>query len=62
MELQAKLKEWNVSLVKDIFWEEEAQTILFIPISARDALDKLIWKLSDDGSFIVKSAYFVLPR
>lgn len=39
------------------FWEEGAQTILFIPISKQEVPNKLTWGLSTNGSFIVKSAY-----
>lgn len=54
---QANRMEWNVNLVKHIFWDEDAQAILSIPISTRNTPDKLIWGLSADGSLSVKSAY-----
>lgn len=39
----ADWKEWNVQLVQKFFWEEETQTIIYIPISMWEALDKLIY-------------------
>lgn len=37
--------------------EAEAQTILIMPINTRGEKDKLIWGLTVDGTFSVKSAY-----
>lgn len=55
--LQEAYREWNTNLVQMLFWKEEAQTILSIPLGVQSKLDKLIWGLSTNGSFLVKSAY-----
>lgn len=51
---------WNSQLIKTIFWKEECQTILDIPLSFHIREDRLIWSLTDHGRFTVKSAYFAL--
>ncbi|XP_040987877.1 uncharacterized protein LOC121235608 [Juglans microcarpa x Juglans regia] len=51
------MKEWKKELVKEIFGEAEADTIIKIPISSTGVEDKLIWVGTKDGVFTVKSAY-----
>lgn len=47
----------NINFVREIFWEDKALSILSIPINHRGGNDKLIWTLSTNGNFLVKSAY-----
>ncbi|KAL3820633.1 hypothetical protein ACJIZ3_006538 [Penstemon smallii] len=53
------LNTWNRELVETIFWEEEAKTILSIPIGNRSSNDKLLWHHDRTGYFTVKTAYKV---
>lgn len=50
-------KEWNFNLISKIFWDQEANIILSIPISQRGGEDKMIWCLTEKGTFIVKSVF-----
>lgn len=53
--VQKDYRSWNTTLVQNLFWE--AQTILFIPLIALGRPDKLIWGISENGLFLVRSAY-----
>jgi hypothetical protein len=49
---------WDVELVRDIFWEEDAQLILALPVNeGRDNV--LAWYYDKHGIFSVKSTYKV---
>ena len=45
--------------VKNMFFPNEAELILSIPISARLPEDSLIWAWTSNGRLTVKSAYKV---
>jgi hypothetical protein len=47
---------WDVQLVHDTFWSEDANEILRIPIDDRME-DWLAWHFDSNGLFSVKSAY-----
>lgn len=49
---------WNIPLVLNTFWSEEAEFILSILISKRGGEDKLIWGLNSKGIFTMKSTYY----
>jgi hypothetical protein len=51
--------EWDVSLINEIFWEEDVELILAIPL-IYGMEDSLSWHFDSKGSFSVKSAYHVL--
>ncbi len=51
--------DWDVSLVRDIFWEEDVANILSIPVRT-DMEDFAAWHYDTRGIFSVKSAYHVL--
>lgn len=51
--------DWDKELIEDIFWEEDRQHILAIPLK-EDAEDVLAWHYDKKGVFSVKSAYHVL--
>ena len=49
---------WDEALIRDIFWEEDADCILCIPI--HEGMDDLIaWHFNKNGQFSVRSAYKV---
>jgi len=50
--------QWDVQLVRDTFWEEDAELILALPVhQGRD--NNLAWHYDKHGVFSVKSAYKV---
>ena len=50
--------DWDVDLVKEIFWEEDVKVILALPV--HEGRDNLIaWHYDNHGRFSVKSAYKV---
>lgn len=65
---EAKVKEFflrmgknekpiNQRQIAEIFWDQEASTILSIPINQRGNKDKMIWSLTTKSFFTVKSTY-----
>ena len=50
---------WNVSLVKNVFVEEEWGSILNIPLSRFWPRDSLFWWPGRDGMFTVRSCYWL---
>lgn len=44
-------QNWNVDLVRSLFWDDEACLILATPISRCNINDKYIWALIEDGIF-----------
>ncbi|KAL0006814.1 hypothetical protein SO802_008316 [Lithocarpus litseifolius] len=55
-------KWWKPDLVKSLFLPFEAATILRIPISYNLPEDSLIWLGNKNGSFTVKSAYYIAAK
>ncbi|KAJ1433914.1 Reverse transcriptase zinc-binding domain [Sesbania bispinosa] len=56
--IDSNLACWRTNLIRSVFHPEEAVAILDTPLSSCSRDDELIWKLSRDGKFSVKSAYF----
>jgi hypothetical protein len=50
---------WDHHLICDIFWEEDVQNILSIPIRS-NCEDTIAWHFDPKGVFSVKSTYHVL--
>jgi hypothetical protein len=48
---------WKEGIIRDNLFQKEADVILNISLSLRLSLNRLIWKESKDGKFLVKSAY-----
>jgi len=48
---------WNIPLVQSLFNHSDAASIVSMPLFSRLHSDQRIWKLTTDGSYIVKSAY-----
>lgn len=49
--------KWIEEKVRECFEEEDAEAILTIPLSERRPPDKLIWRVTKNGKFTVRSAY-----
>lgn len=48
--------DWDIYLIKELFWEEDAQNILAISVQT-DMEDSLVWHYDSKGILSVKSAY-----
>ena len=55
--INSATKEWKVDLIKQCFIPQDVEAILSIPLSAHGARDRLIWTVSRNGKFSVRSAY-----
>lgn len=55
--IDQSMKRWKLTLISNIFNEEEARAISNIPLSHLQPLDKLIWRCTANGQFFVRSAY-----
>ncbi|XP_050124189.1 uncharacterized protein LOC126601507 [Malus sylvestris] len=51
--------QWNEPLICKMFFKEEANLIMSIPLSLFDPPDELIWVKEPRGNFTTKSTYFV---
>ncbi|XP_040986468.1 uncharacterized protein LOC121234565 [Juglans microcarpa x Juglans regia] len=51
--------EWNETMIRTIFSEEEVEQILCMPLSRGRAKDKIFWGPTKKGLFTVRSAYFL---
>lgn len=49
---------WNSEVISLLFMPYEAEVIRSIPLSTHLPRDKLIWALSSNGLFSVRSAYY----
>ncbi|KAL0308654.1 UNVERIFIED_CONTAM: putative mitochondrial protein [Sesamum radiatum] len=52
-------KDWDQTLVRNLFWHDEAESILAIPLSSVEGEDFFVWHHTATGMFSVKSAYHV---
>lgn len=57
--IEPETGSWDVQLVRDVFWEEDAKYILATPTNPGYE-DSLAWHFDRRGVFSVKSAYHVL--
>ncbi|KAL0462102.1 UNVERIFIED_CONTAM: putative ribonuclease H protein [Sesamum latifolium] len=51
------LRIWNEEVITDLFWPDERDLILQIPLGIFAAPDLLVWHYSNNGIFSVRSAY-----
>lgn len=56
--LDLAIGSWEITLVKEIFWEEDAEIILALPVHGGRG-KSLAWHFDKHGKFNVKSAYRV---
>lgn len=52
-------KQWNVSLLDELFSYEEVELIQGIPLSIRNIADRRVWHYDRHGTFTAWSAYHV---
>lgn len=52
-------QNWNVELFQQLFFQEEMERILHIPLSFRTVGDRRVWHYERHGKFSVRSAYHV---
>ena len=55
--IDAENGEWKVDLIREVFLEHEADSILSIPLGTILQANKLVWTAAANGKFSVKSAY-----
>lgn len=53
-------KDWDSGLIQNLFHPWEAETIMKIYVNEVSIEDVLVWPLSPDGNYLVKSAYRLL--
>ncbi|KAJ1386893.1 Reverse transcriptase zinc-binding domain [Sesbania bispinosa] len=56
--IDASRGHWKVDMIRSFFSAADVNRILSIHLSRLDREDSLIWKLSKDGRYSVKSAYY----
>ena len=49
--------EWRTTLVQQTFLPHKAEELLSIPLSSMNPADSLVWAMTPNGCFTVKSAY-----
>ena len=57
--IDAENGEWKANMIRDLFMEHEADSILSIPLSTVLPADKLVWIAAANGKFSVNSAYYL---
>ncbi|KAL0404334.1 UNVERIFIED_CONTAM: hypothetical protein Sradi_2074200 [Sesamum radiatum] len=55
----AETREWDVDAVSNLFWPEDRDLILQIPLSQFCTPDLLVWHYSSNGLYSVRSAYYL---
>lgn len=51
------LQWWNISLIREVFREEEMEKICSMTICPRTQQDRTVWVGNKNGDFLVRSAY-----
>lgn len=54
------MNSWNVALIHNIFSLNDAENILSMPLCFINTPDKIMWKLSQDGAFSLRSSNFCI--
>ena len=55
--INAKSGAWKTSMIREVFLEHDADSILSIPLSTTLRADSLVWTAAANGKFNVKCAY-----
>lgn len=55
-------KEWNSTMIENLFTNEEVETILSIPLSLRQQEDKYVWHFDKRGAYSVRSGYHLAQQ
>lgn len=48
--IDPETRGWNVPLIRENFWEEEANLICNLPLSQYNQQDKLVWNATTNGN------------
>ena len=51
--------EWDIELVKGLFFPQDAKAILSIPVSESVAKDRMVWTEDKKDHFSIMSAYWL---
>ena len=50
-------KQWDLSLLNNLFLPHEVTSIMSIPLGKNRVADKIFWRLNQSGLYTVKSSY-----
>ncbi|KAK2661905.1 hypothetical protein Ddye_000479 [Dipteronia dyeriana] len=50
---------WNVHLIRDLFFQEDDESILSFPLGSSQPTDSLLWHYKKSGNYSVRSGYRV---
>lgn len=53
---------WDVNMVMEIFWSDDVESILSIPLTTVHTRDVRIWHFTKHGHFSVRSAYYLARK
>lgn len=59
MLIDSTVGAWDVDVIRGIFWEEDVDSILQIPVSQNHGQDIRIWHFTKHGHYSVRSAYYL---
>lgn len=57
--IDVEFMSWDVAVVQNLFWEDDSDLILQIPLSSSCTTDTRIWSLTNHGVYSVKTAYYL---
>ncbi|KAK9990725.1 hypothetical protein SO802_025710 [Lithocarpus litseifolius] len=55
--IDVESRAWKTNMIRDVFLEREANSILSIPLSTTLPADRLVWTAAANEKFCVNSAY-----
>lgn len=55
--IHPSLNEWDLPILTYLFWQEDIEEILKIPLASKDSADVLVWHFTKHGCYSVSSAY-----
>jgi hypothetical protein len=55
-------RQWDIHLVQQLFNQHDAAAILQIPLQLKTEEDVPLWRLSKNGNYTVRSAYYHLMK
>ena len=58
--IDSSTRQWNVTLIANMFNQHDVEQICSIPISRTGANDVLVWHYEESGVYSVKSGYLFI--